>query len=576
MIGDVPPETPHRFARWLAGPMLRNRRTYLQVAMAAAMINLFGLAASLFSMTVYDRVIPNNALSSLAALAIGLAIVLVFDFILRILRAYFVDVAGANIDRAVGSAVFARLLAMRLDRRRGSTGALTNMMRELETLREFFASATLVGIVDVPFIAITLAVTAAIGGWVVLAPLAMVPLVIAAGWMTRPALDRLSARSLREGIAKQAVLVEAIGAIDTVKACGAGPLLARRWDQAIVQHSDSALRQRLVTTIAVTVAASANAMAYAGVVIIGVFMIADRTLTTGGLVACSILAGRAVAPLGNIAQLLARLSATRTAYRQVDELMREAPEGPAEQGLAPIRLHGRIALRAVDFAYPGQAEKVFEGLSIAIEAGERVAVMGPVGSGKSTLGRLILGLNEPQGGAVLVDGVDLRQYEPAALRRQIGAVLQDGALLSGTVRENIALGRGEIDQAELLRAAEVAGAHAFIGRIVDGYERRLADRGEGLSGGQRQAIALARALAGRPPILLLDEPTSAMDPAAEQELLRRLDAELAGRTVLLITHRPALLKLVERLVIVDAGRIVADGPRDAVLERLRRRPQQVA
>ena len=572
MIDDPKP----RFAPWLLQPMLRNKGTYLKVGLAAAMINLFGLITSLFTMTVYDRVVPNSAFASLTALSIGLMIVVVFDFVLRVLRGYFVDMAGADIDGEIGGTVFGRLLALRLDQRKGSTGALTGMMRELETLRDFFASATITALVDVPFIVITLAFIAVIGGVVVWVPLVAVPLVIGAGWLTRPALDRLAVRSMREGLNKQGVLVETIGALEMVKTSGAGALLGQRWARANREHSDSSTRQRLVSTIAVTVAASANTLAYAGVVVVGVFLIHDHRLTTGALVACSILSGRAVQPLGQIAQLLSRLSATRTAYAQIQGMMGTPAEGPADSPIVPATLAGRIELRGIEFRYPGAAEKTLNGVSLTIQPGERVAILGRVGSGKSTLARLILGLYPPQEGVVLLDGTDIRQLDPAATRAHIGTALQDSVLLSGTVRENIVLGRAGIDDEEMLRASRLAGAHEFLGAIANGYDLRLADRGEGLSGGQRQAIALARALAGRPPLLVFDEPTSAMDQASEAQLIGRLDAELKGRTFLLITHRPALLALVQRVILLDRGRVGADGPRDAILRQLQLQQSKAA
>src|SRR5688500_824725 len=315
---EIPRE---RFASWLLEPMRRNKATYIKVALAAAMINVFGLVTSLFTMTVYDRVLPNNATDSLVALSIGLAIVIVFDFVLRTLRAYFVDIAGAQVDREIGDHLFERILGIRLELKKGSTGSLAGLLREFETLRDFFASATLTAVVDVPFIVLTLAVIALIGGQVVLVPLVMVPLVVLVGWLTQPALDRLSARSLSEGFLKQSVLIETIGAIETVKASGAGPLLSERWSQAIEQHSDSSLRQRLVAAIGINTAAAATTISYAGVVVVGAGMIAENELTMGALIACSILAGRAVAPLAQISQLLSRISATKTAYRQLSALM---------------------------------------------------------------------------------------------------------------------------------------------------------------------------------------------------------------------------------------------------------------
>jgi ATP-binding cassette, subfamily C, bacterial LapB len=566
-IVDVPQE---RFAPWLMEPMRRNRPIYMKVALAAVMINIFALVTSIFTMIVYDRVLPNNATSSLIALSIGLAIVIIFDFILKTLRAYFVDVAGARIDREVGETVFARLLAIRLDKKRGSTGALAGVVRELETLRDFFASATLTAVVDVPFILITLAVIAMIGGPAVIVPLVMVPLVILVGFLTQPAMDRLAAQSMGQGLLKQTVLVETIGGLETVKTSGAAPILSRRWHAAIEDHSATSLRQRLVANIGVTIAGSAQTISYAGVVIVGVGLIADNRLTMGGLIACSILAGRAVAPLGQIATLLSRMTATRTAYRQINGLMSTPPEGPEGEPLVLARAEGRIEFRNVHFRYPGSQEKALEGISFTLKPGEHVALLGRVGSGKSTIARLLLGLYEPEEGVVLLDGTDIRQLDPIDLRRKIGSAMQESILLSGTVRENIVLGRDGIDDEELVRAAGISGTHQFIGQIANGYDRKLADRGEGLSGGQRQSIAIARALAGRPPVLIFDEPSSAMDTQTESGLLDRLEQELGKRTFVVITHRTPFLRLVSRVIILDKGKIVADGPRDQIMAKLNR------
>ncbi|WP_170004593.1 type I secretion system permease/ATPase [Pseudopontixanthobacter vadosimaris] len=561
-------ERPPRIADWLTEPIRENRATYIKVGVAAAVINLFGLVTSLFTMTVYDRVVPNEAIESLVALSIGLGLILIFDFVLRILRAYFVDLAGADIDRDVGRRVFDRLMQIRLDSRRGSTGALTGMMRELETLRDFFASASITALVDVPFIILTLAVIALIGGPIVFVPLAMIPLVLIAGLVTKPALDRVSARAMNGGLYKQGVLVESIGALETVKASGAGPMLRKRWIQAIDEHSDNSLRQRLISSIAITVATTVNTLSYAGVVIAGVFLVADGRLTVGGLVACSILSGRAVQPLTTIAGLMSRLSSTRIAYDQVEGMMRQPSEGPVRTPLRPSTTAGTVELRNVSFSYPGKVEKALDSVNLRVAAGERIALIGKVGSGKSTIARLVLGLFEPQEGLVLIDDNDIRQLSPTDMRMRIGTVVQETSLLSGTVRENILLDRPGLDDEEMLRAARLSGTHDFMGGIVNGYDLVLADRGEGLSGGQRQSISIARALAGRPPIMIFDEPTSAMDARSEADLLARLEAELKGRTVILVTHRPSLLRLVDRIAIVDRGKIVRDGPRDTILRDL--------
>jgi ATP-binding cassette subfamily C protein LapB len=562
-----------RFAAWLMEPMRRNRPVYLKVALAAVLINVFGLMTSLFTMTVYDRVVPNNATSSLVALSIGLAIIVIFDFMLKLLRAYFVDIAGASIDREVGETLFQRLLRLRLDLKKGSTGSLTGLMRELEALRDFFTSATMTAVVDLPFIVLTLLVIAIIGGWLVLVPAVMIPIVVLVGALTQPAMDRLSARAMGEGMAKQSVLVETIGGLETVKAAGAGPLLARRWHKAMENHADSSLRQRLISSIGVTTATSAGTISYAGVVIVGVGMIAHQEMTMGGLIACSILGGRAVAPLAQISQLLSRMTTTRTAYRQLNEMMNLPPEGPQGEGLKLAGLKGLIEFRNVSFRYPGAPEKTLEDLNFTIQPGEHIGLLGRVGSGKSTIARLLLGLYPPEEGLVMIDGTDIRQLDPLEMRRYIGTALQESVLLTGSVRENIGLARSHVDDEELLRASELSGTHQFMGQIANGYDLRLADRGEGLSGGQRQSIALARALAGSPPVLVFDEPTSAMDSQTETALIQRLQEELKGRTLLLITHRPPLLALVSRIMLVDRGKVVADGPRDEVLKQITRQQQ---
>lgn len=556
-----------RLAAWLMDPIRENRGIYLQVALAAALINLFSLATSLFSMTVYNRIVPNNAMDSLVALSIGVAIVLVFDFVLRTLRGYFIDVAGQRIDRTIGAAVFARMLSMRLEHRRTSSGAFAGLLREFESLRDFFASATLVAIVDVPFILLFLVVIFALGGWLVAVPLVMVPLVVGVGLASQPLLAGLASEGLAEGMSKQGVLVEAISGLETVKSSNAGPLLGARWAKAVDDHAASSLKQRLIAAVGVNVAASAQQICYIGVVVAGVAMIAERQLTMGALVACSILAGRCVAPLGQIAGLLTRISHTRSAYAQIDRLMQGG--GEAREDTVYLRraaIDGAIEFRNVVFRYPGSPARALDNVSFRINPGERVAIVGRVGSGKSTIARLILGLYEPEDGSVLIDGADVRQLHPDDLRRNIGAVMQDVFLLTGSVAENISLGDPAVDDAAVLRAGRISGTHDFIGQVPNGYDLRLADRGEGLSGGQRQSIAIARALARPRPILLFDEPTSAMDIQSENALIARLEPEVRGRTVILVTHRQSMLKLVDRVIILDRGKVAAAGPRDDVLK----------
>jgi ATP-binding cassette subfamily C protein LapB len=554
---------------WLARPLAAHRATYIKVAIAAVLTNMFALVTSLYSMTVYNRIVPNNATDSLIALTIGVGIVLIFDFILRMLRGYFIDVAGRQVDAKLGSAVFDTLVGMRLANKQGSSGAFAGLLREFETLRDFFASATIIALVDVPFILLFLAVIALIGGPLALVPLLMVPLVIGAALLVQPGLDRLAGSSLGLGFSKQGVMVETIGGLETVKATAAGAMLRRRWQAAVDEAADMALRSRLLSAFAANVAASAQQIVYIGVVLWGVFLIADGTLTSGSLIAVSILAGRCVAPLGQVAGLLTRLSSTRAAYARLDAFM--SAGGEVADDATPVRrsrLEGRISFRNVVFHYPGTTTRVLDNVSFDIAPGEKVAIVGRVGSGKSTIARLVLGLYQPSEGQVLIDGADVRQLHPDDLRRNVGSVLQDVTLFSGSIRDNITLGDPAIDDEELLRLAKLSGTHDFVGQIANGFDLKLADRGEGLSGGQRQSIAIARALANRPPVIILDEPTSAMDSQSENGLVTRLQGEMTDRTLLVVTHRTPMLKLVDRIIILNAGKIAAQGPRDDVLRSL--------
>jgi ATP-binding cassette subfamily C protein LapB len=554
---------------WLADPLNAHRSTYIKVAVAAVLTNIFALATSLYSMTVYNRIVPNNATNSLIALSVGVAIVLVFDFILRMLRGYFVDVAGREVDAKLGTAVFDKLVMMRLANKGASSGAFAGLLREFETLREFFASATLVAFVDLPFVVLFLFVIWAIGGPVVLVPLFMIPLVVAASLAVQPGLDRLAGKNLGLGFNKQGVMVETISGLETVKVSAAGTMLKNRWQAAVDESADVALRSRLLSAFATNVAQSSQQIVYVGVVLYGVYLIVDQQLSSGGLIAVSILAGRCVAPLGQVAGLLTRLSSTRAAYERLDSFMTAG--GEVAEDATPVRrkrLDGGIAFKNVVFHYPGSKTRVLDDVSFTINPGEKVAIVGRVGSGKSTIARLVLGLYQPSEGQVLIDGADVRQLHPDDLRRNIGAVLQDVTLFSGSIRDNIALGDPGVDDAELLRLAKLSGTHDFVGQLANGYDLKLADRGEGLSGGQRQSIAIARSLGHNPPIVIFDEPTSAMDSQSENALVSRMEAELKDKTFLLVTHRQPMLKLVDRIIILNAGKIAVQGPRDDVLRSL--------
>lgn len=558
---------PPRVASWLAEPLKAHLGTYLQVAVAAAIINLFSLATAIFAMVIYDRVVPNNAMESLVALSIGMGFIFVFDFILKFVRGYLIDFAGHSVDRDLGATLFQSLLNMRMESRKGSAGALAGLLRELETLRDFFASATLATIVDAPFILLFLIIIWSVGGSIVWVPLAAVPLVIILALILQPTMVRLSAMGMEEGLSKQGVLVETITALEAVKATAAGPLLAGRWADAVEQHASISMRQRLMGAIAINAAGAVQQIAFVATIILGVILIGRQDLTMGGLIACSMLTSRCLAPLSQIAFLLTRISNTRAAYRQLNELMQLGGEIDAQSAyIRRATINGAIEFRNVSFKYPGSNIWALQGASFRIEPGEKVAILGRIGSGKSTIARLILGLYEPTEGLVLIDDTDVRQIHPDDLRQNIGAVLQDVQLLSGTMRENLTLGDPHMTDEEILRVAKLSGVHDFVGKIPNGYDMRLADRGEGISGGQRQAIAIARALTGNRQILLLDEPTSAMDIQTENTLIGRLGDAFKDQTIMLVTHRSSMVELVDRIILVDQGKIIGFGPRDSVLK----------
>ena len=563
-LKDIAP-TSH----WLFGPLRDNAKIYGQTILAALIVNFLGLVSSFFIMTVYDRVLPNQAIESLIALTIGVLLAHLFDFVLKSLRGYFVDIAGQRLDASVGARVFDNLMSIRMDSRRGATGALAGTVREFDNLRDFFSSATLVAVVDLPFIFLFIAVIAMVAGPVALVPLLGALFAIAAGLVIQPLIMRHTKVAMEEGHQKNAVLIETLAGLETVKSVAASGMMRERWRDGVLRQAKTSTVGRFVNSAAVNFAAFAQQFAQVGVVVVGVLMVGDGRITSGALIASVILTGRAMAPLGQVASLLGRVSSALASYRSLDALMREKSEtDPRREYLRREKIEGRIEFRDVTFAYPDQKLRALEDVSFTIEPGERVAILGRNGSGKSTIVRMMMGVYEPTEGSVLVDDTDIRQIRPDDLRAHMGAVLQDVCLFSGSIRENIALGLKHITDEDVLTAARIAGVHDFVGASETGYDMKLRERGEGPSGGQRQAIALARALAGKPSILLMDEPSSALDTQAEAHLIARLDKATRGRTFVVVTHRTQMLRLVDRVIVLDKGRVIIDGARDEIVRAM--------
>ncbi|MEX6632503.1 type I secretion system permease/ATPase [Hyphococcus lacteus] len=554
---------------WLFGPLRKNTKIYGQTVLAATVVNLLGLVSSFFIMTVYDRVLPNQAIESLIALTIGVMLAHIFDFLLKSLRGYFIDIAGQRLDATVGVSVFDNLMSMRLEARKSATGAIAGLVKEFENLRDFFSSATLVAIVDLPFIFFFIGAVALIGGPIAFVPLLGVVLALGSGLLIQPLILKRTQQAMVEGHQKNAVLIETLGGLETVKSVQASEMMRSRWRGGVTRHAKVSTVGRFLNQFAVNAAGFSQQASQVGVVVIGVFLVSANEITTGALIACVILTGRAMGPLAQVASLLSRVNGAMASYKSLDELMTAQSEtDPKREYLARPSLSGKIEFRDVAFSYPGETTRALEDVSFTIEPGERVAILGRNGSGKSTIVRQITGVYQPTEGSVLVDDTDIRQLRPADLRSNIGVVLQDVCLFSGSVRENIALGLDKISDEDILEAAKISGVHDFVGASAGGYDQRLTERGEGLSGGQRQAIALARALAPKPSILLLDEPSSALDSQAEAALIARLHEATRDRTVLIVTHRMSMVRLVDRIIVLDRGRILVDGPRDTVLRAM--------
>ncbi|WP_254438869.1 type I secretion system permease/ATPase [Ruegeria arenilitoris] len=560
------PSQPSR--HWFRSALVANRWSYLQVALAAALTNILGLSTSVFIMTVYDRVLPNEAVESLVALTIGVGIALFFDFVLKILRASFIDRAGQNADMLMGRRVFDQLLNIQMKSRTGSTGAMANTVREFETLREFFTSATLVMVVDLPFIGLFLLTIYMVGGPLVLIPALAVPVVLVAGLAIQPLLSRLAERSFFDGQSKQSVLIETLAGLETIKTTTAAGTMRRRWEEAIERQSGNSVRSRAITQFALNLTGFTQQAAQVLIVFYGVFLIADGLTSMGALVASVMLTGRALAPLGQLSQTLTRFNQARSAYRNLDAMMQADSERPSGRTwISRSNFKGRITFNNVYFAYPDHDEDTLKGVSFDIKPGEKVAILGRIGSGKSTIARLLLGLYQPRVGSVLLDGIDIRQIDPGDLRRNIGSVLQDIWLFSGSVRENIMAGAVRPRDEDLIRAGRISGVEHFVSRHPSGYDLMLAERGEGLSGGQRQTIALARALIGQPPVLLLDEPTSAMDLKNEANIIQQLKAAAADTTMVIVTHRASLLELVDRVIVIENGKVGVDAVKSVLTKR---------
>jgi ATP-binding cassette subfamily C protein LapB len=559
-----------RHGHWFWSVIAESRPLYNDVLLAALLANLFALGMPLFTMNVYDRVVPNQAFETLWVLALGLLLMLLSDLVLRTMRGRFVDLASSRADVKLSAFIMERVLGTRMEQRPASAGSFASNLRAFESVRDFIGSATVVAFIDLPFSVIFIVVI----GWISWAML--IPLFIGGAIMVLYALavqgrmHELAETTYRAGAQRNATLIEGLVGFETIKALAAEAPIQRKWEKSAALLARVGAQLRLLSSTASNTSAFVQQFINLAIVIIGVYLISERGLSMGGLIACTMLASRAMAPVGQVAGLLVQYHTAATALTSLNEMMKREIERPADTNfISRGRLNGAVDFRDVSFTYPGQTTPSLRNLTFSIKPGEKVAILGRIGSGKTTLEKLILGLYRPTEGSVMVDGIDLRQLDPAELRRQIGYVQQDVMLFYGSLRENITLGAPFADHADIVKAAEIGGIIGLVNHHPQGFDMLVGERGESLSGGQRQGVAIARAVINDPPILLLDEPTSSMDYTSEDDIKRRLTEYSHGKTVILISHRTSLLDLADRLIVMDGGRIMADGPKEQVLTALR-------
>lgn len=552
-------EKEERSGHWFFSAFRRSRWLYVQVLVAAMVSNFLSLSTALFTMTVYDRIIPNGAFESLIALSIGVVIALGFDFLIKSLRAKFIDVASKRADLEISRRLFERILTLKPVEQKQRTGAMAGTIREFETLREFFNSSSLVVLIDLPFVFFFIYVISLIAGPLAYVFLTAVPLVIIVGLGIQPFLAKITKGSVESGINKQAVLVETLNGLETVNVTGSGKLMRKRYEDALNEQADSGNKIRSISMFIINFAASVQQYTQVAAIFFGVYLIVDGQISQGALIGAVILGGRTMGPLSSLANTLSRVNGALTSYRNLSKLI--GKQFNSASNLSPISrpyFSGEIEFRNVGYRFQGSKQETINNVTFKIPAGQKIAIVGKMGSGKSTMSKLIAGILEPTSGAILIDGVDVRQIDPADIRKNIGVMLQDSWLFSGTVRENIQMGFNEYNDEHILNVCKIAGVDDFIGAHPQGYDLEIKERGVGLSGGQKQTINLARSLLHDPKILLLDEPTSSMDQGTEKQVVNSLEEVIKDKTMIVVTHRNPIFSLVDRVFVMEKGKIIAD------------------
>ncbi len=556
-------------SHWFWGTLRRSSDIYRDVIIASIVINLFVLASPLFTMNVYDRVVPNNATDTLWVLAIGVVVIYVIDMFLKLTRAYFLEIAGKKSDVIMSSLIFEKVLDLKMASRPKSIGSFANNLKEFDSIRSFFTSSTIAALVDLPFTIIFLIVIYFIAGNIVFVPILISLIIIIYMLFVKEPLQKSIESTYEASAIKNGILIETLSGMETVKTMSGSGLAQWNWEEATGEIANRSVKTKILTNSINTVTAFLVQINTVIVVVMGVYMIKEMELTMGGLIAAVILSSRAIAPMGQVVGLAASYEQTKTAYKTVENIMQmpvERPEG--KKFVRRESIKGDIEFQDVVFAYPDAQKGALNKISFKINAGEKVGIIGKNGSGKTTIEKMILGLYEPSEGSILIDGIDINQIDPVDLRKNIGYVPQDVVLFNGTVKENIVYKYPAIDDASILKAAKISGTDEFVNAHPLGFDMPVYERGDGISGGQRQSIAIARAFLLDSPIMILDEPTNSLDNSTEARIKKLLAQNMKNKTVLLVTHKSSLLSLVDRIIVVDNGKVMIDGEKNKVLAQL--------
>ncbi len=554
---------------WFWSTIKLSTGMYKDVLYASLLINLFVLASPLFTMNVYDRVVPNNAIETLWVFAFGVSIIYILDTFLKFTRTYLLESAAKKSDIIMSSIIFEKVLNLKMANHPASVGSFSSNLKDFDSIRGFLTNATMAAVIDLPFAVIFLAVIAYIGGPIVAIPMITMFLILTYAYFIKKPL-RASIESTHEASAKKSsILIETLNNIETLKTLGTLNQVQYKWEESTGEIAGKSLKSRLLSSSIPTITQLLIQLNTVMIIVYGVYLIQAFELSMGGLIAIVILTSRTLAPMGQVAALLTNYEDTKTSYDTLNEIISQPSERPdGKKFVERPDFKGHIEFVDVTFSYPNNDVPSLKNVSFEIKPGEHVAIIGRIGSGKSTVQKLILGLYEPDAGQILIDGIDIQQIDPADLRKNMGYVSQDIMLFRGTVKENIIYRATHVNDAAMIRAANVSGASEFIKKHPKGYEMPIGERGLGLSGGQRQSIGIARAFLLSAPIMLMDEPSNAMDQITEANLLKSLSENLKGTTSLLVTQKMTLLKIVDRVIVINDGKIFIDAPKQEALRQL--------